>query len=83
MVPIPQEDAFGNRILVPAQFRIDEELLREMAQTGHGRYFHASDSEGLAQVYGVIDAHNATRRANLYADSRNGATLLGLRVAVR
>ena len=33
-VPVPQEDEFGNRVLVPAQFRIDEDLLREMAQTG-------------------------------------------------
>jgi Ca-activated chloride channel homolog len=54
-VPIPQEDEFGNRVLVPAQFRIDEELLREMAQTGKGKYFHAADSEGLAQVYAEID----------------------------
>jgi len=55
VVPIPQEDEFGNRVLVRAQFRIDEELLREMAQTGKGRYFHASDSEGLARVYAEID----------------------------
>jgi Ca-activated chloride channel family protein len=55
VVPIPQEDDFGNRVLVPAQFRIDEELLREMAQTGTGQYFHAADSEGLAQVYAQID----------------------------
>ncbi len=55
VVPIPQEDEFGNRVLVPAQFRIDEDLLRDMAQTGHGQYFHASDSEGLAQVYATID----------------------------
>jgi Ca-activated chloride channel family protein len=55
VVPMPQDDGFGNRVLVPAQFRIDEELLREMAQTGHGRYFHAADSEGLAQVYAEID----------------------------
>jgi Ca-activated chloride channel family protein len=55
VVPVPQEDAFGNRVLVPAQFPIDEDLLREMAQTARGQYFHASDSEGLAQVYAVID----------------------------
>ncbi len=55
VVPIPQEDEFGNRVLVPAQFRIDEDLLREMAQTGRGQYYHASDSEGLAQVYAAID----------------------------
>ena len=42
-------------MLVPAQFRIDEDLLREMAETGHGRYFPASDSEGLTQVYAEID----------------------------
>ena len=55
VVPIPQEDEFGKRVLVPAQFRIDEELLREMAQTTGGEYFHASDSEGLSQVYAQID----------------------------
>jgi Ca-activated chloride channel family protein len=26
-----------------------------MAKAGHGRYFHASDSEGLTQVYADID----------------------------
>ena len=44
----------------------------------------AADAVALSLwVYGVFDAHNATRRTNLYADSRNGATLVGLRVAVR
>jgi Ca-activated chloride channel family protein len=55
VVPFPQEDDFGNRVLVPARFRIDEELLRDMPQSGRGRYFHASDLEGLAQVYTEID----------------------------
>jgi Ca-activated chloride channel family protein len=55
-VPFPQEDGFGNRVLVPARFRVDEELLREMAKTGKGRYFHASNSESLIQVYAEIDA---------------------------
>ena len=55
VVPIPQEDEFGNRVLVPAQFRIDEDLLRDLARSGGGRYFHASDSEGLTQVYAEID----------------------------
>jgi Ca-activated chloride channel family protein len=55
VVPVPQQDEFGNRVLVPQRFRIDEELLAEMAKTGKGRYFHASDSEGLAAVYAEID----------------------------
>ena len=54
-VPVPQEDEFGNRVLVPARFRIDEKLLHEMAEIGRGRYFHAADTEGLAQVYAEID----------------------------
>jgi Ca-activated chloride channel family protein len=54
-VPFPQEDEFGNKVLVPARFRIDEQLLRDMAQRGRGQYFHASDSDGLAQVYAEID----------------------------
>lgn len=55
VVPVPQEDDYGRTVLVPAQFRIDEELLREIAQTTGGTYFHASDSEGLAEVYAQID----------------------------
>jgi Ca-activated chloride channel family protein len=55
IVPMPQEDAFGQRVLVRAQFYIDEELLREMARTGNGEYFHASDTTGLTEVYRQID----------------------------
>jgi Ca-activated chloride channel homolog len=60
VVPVPQEDEFGKRVLVPAQFRIDEELLREMAQTGGGEYFHASDLKGLSKVYAQIDKMEKT-----------------------
>jgi Ca-activated chloride channel family protein len=55
VVPVPQEDEFGQKMLVPAQFRIDEELLRDMASTAGGEYFHAADSAGLAKVYSQID----------------------------
>jgi len=54
-VPMPQEDEFGNRFLTRVQLRVDEELLKDMAKTGGGRYFHAADSEGLTQVYAEID----------------------------
>jgi Ca-activated chloride channel homolog len=55
VVPVPQEDSFGRRVLVPAQFRVDEELLKEIADLTGGLYFNASDSEGLAKVYAQID----------------------------
>jgi Ca-activated chloride channel homolog len=54
-VPVPQEDSFGRRILVAAQFRVDEELLQEIATLTGGLYFNASDSEGLTKVYAQID----------------------------
>jgi len=54
-VPFPQEDEFGRRVLVKAQFRIDEALLKEMSESTGGTYFHASDSDGLAKVYAQID----------------------------
>ncbi len=56
VVPMPQEDEFGRTVLVPAQFRIDEELLRDVAKTTGGTYFHAEDSEGLEEVYAQIDS---------------------------
>jgi len=55
VVPVPQEDEFGRTVLVPAQFRFDETLLKEIADITGGSYFHASDSEGLADVYKQID----------------------------
>ncbi|MBU6173325.1 MAG: VWA domain-containing protein, partial [Planctomycetes bacterium] len=54
-VPFPQEDRFGGIIYVPTQFRVDEELLKEIATTTGGSYFHASDSVGLLEVYAQID----------------------------
>ena len=55
VVPVPQEDEFGRKMLVSRQFRIDEDLLREIARMANGEYFHAADAEGLAKVYAQID----------------------------
>jgi len=56
IVRIPREDELGRRVLVPAQFRVDEKLLREIADETGGIYFNAADSQGLADVYAKIDA---------------------------
>jgi Ca-activated chloride channel family protein len=56
IVRIPREDELGRRILVPAQFRVDEKLLKEIADTTGGIYFNAADSQGLTDVYAKIDA---------------------------
>jgi len=55
VVPFPVPDGFGGTVLQPREFRIDEDLLRDMAQTGGGKYFHASDVKGLSDIYAEID----------------------------
>lgn len=45
---------FGRRY-VRVVVRIDEEVLREIAQRTGGRYFRATDPEALSQVYAAID----------------------------
>jgi Ca-activated chloride channel homolog len=55
VVPVPREDEFGRKVLLQGRFRIDEKLLKEIADETGGAYFHASDSEGLASVYSKID----------------------------
>ncbi|HEY3319499.1 MAG TPA: VWA domain-containing protein [Planctomycetota bacterium] len=54
-VPFPMMDAFGQTVLQDRVFPIDEALLKEMAQTTGGKYFHAEDTEGLLKVYSEID----------------------------
>ena len=54
-VPFPQEDEYGRRVLVGAQFRVDEALLKEMGESTGATYFHASNADGLAKVYSQID----------------------------
>jgi Ca-activated chloride channel family protein len=54
-VPIPVDmGAFGQRT-VTREVELDEELLREIADTTGGQYFLATDPAGLSQVFGTID----------------------------
>jgi Ca-activated chloride channel family protein len=54
-VPFPEPDAFGNVRLVPRLVRMDEELMKKIAETTGGRFFKASDTESLERVYQDID----------------------------
>lgn len=55
VAPMPIEDEFGRRLLRPQRFRIDEALLKDIAQIGGGKYFNATNTQGLAEVYAEID----------------------------
>ena len=45
----------GDRLIL-SQFELDEDTLREIAATTGGRYFRATDTRGLREVYDEINA---------------------------
>ncbi|MFA6568060.1 MAG: VWA domain-containing protein [Victivallales bacterium] len=49
------QDGFMGRQLVPIKDEFDEKLLKDMADTTGGRYFTASDAEGLQKTMDEID----------------------------
>lgn len=48
-------DDFGNLIFSPAEVKIDEPILQDIAQMTGGRYFRATSNERLEQVYQDIN----------------------------
>lgn len=58
--PFPVQTAFGMRYQqVPV--KIDEDLLRKIAQGTGGEYFRATDNEALKAIYGTIDQMEKTK----------------------
>jgi len=58
--PVPIDRGPLGRRYVMQRVDLDEPLLREMAQQTDGRYFRATDAEGLAAVFETIDALEQT-----------------------
>ncbi len=59
MYPV-QDPVFGKRY-VPMQVRIDEETLRKIAANTDGRYFRATDTRKLKQIYDEIGKLEKTK----------------------
>ncbi len=59
MARVPIDDRRGRRY-VTVQVDIDEASLQEVAETTGGRYFRATNREGLSQIYEEIDALETT-----------------------
>jgi Ca-activated chloride channel family protein len=51
--------AFGSRI-VHQRVDLDEATLKKVAAIGGGKYFRASDSKGLLEIYDLIDREEKT-----------------------
>jgi Ca-activated chloride channel family protein len=54
-VPFPMTDFFGRRIYQNIEIDIDEEMLQEIAGVTQGKYFRATDTQSLREVYKEID----------------------------
>jgi Ca-activated chloride channel family protein len=60
LAPFPAEDMFGNKVYRPVQVDIDEETLGKIARATGARYFRATDTQSLRDVYAEIDRAEKT-----------------------
>jgi len=51
---------FGNKVYRPVPVDIDEKTLEKVAQATHGRYFRATDTKSLHDIYAEIDRAEKT-----------------------
>lgn len=57
--PFVVDTPFGKRV-VRQKVDLDEKTLKDVAQTASGRYFRATDSQSLAEIYDLIDREEKT-----------------------
>jgi len=55
MVPYPTKDMFGNTVYRRVKIEIDENTLKKIADKTDARYFRATDTESLRNIYEEID----------------------------
>jgi Ca-activated chloride channel family protein len=59
--PYPMKDLFGNIVYRPVKIEIDEEILQQIAEKTNARYFRATDTESLKNIYNEIDKLEKTK----------------------
>lgn len=60
LAPFPAQDIFGNKVYRPMQVDVDEDTLQKIAATTHARYFRATDTPTLREIYAEIDRSEKT-----------------------
>ncbi len=55
MAPFPVTNMFGQRMFRQTEVTIDEETLKQIADTTGGQYFRATDTRSLEAIYAEID----------------------------
>src|SRR6185436_8779816 len=60
LAPYPAQDLFGNKVYRPMPVDIDEDTLNKIASTTGARYFRATDTKSLSDIYAEIDRSEKT-----------------------
>lgn len=60
LAPYPTKDFFGNIIYQPVKIEIDEDTLMSVAAKTEARYFRATDTASLREIYQEIDKMEKT-----------------------
>lgn len=60
MAPYPMKDFFGNIVRQPVKIDIDEDSLIKISSTTEGKYFRATDTKSLKEIYYEIDRMEKT-----------------------
>lgn len=55
VAPYPMKDFFGNTVYNQVKIDIDEDVLTKIASLTGGRYFRATDTRSLKEIYSEID----------------------------
>ena len=81
VAPVPAQDPFGRQVMMRQRVSIDEETLTKVATATGGRYFRATDTDSLRDIYPAIDELEKTeteqRRYRLYRDLAVSPLTLG------
>jgi len=69
LAPFPAQDLFGNKVYRPIKVDIDEDTLKQIADKTSGKYFRATDTPSLQQIYAEINQmERSTFSAPRYLD---------------
>ncbi len=60
LAPYPMRDVFGNKVYRPVQVDVDEDTLKGIASKTGARYFRATDSASLREIFAEIDRSEKT-----------------------
>jgi Ca-activated chloride channel family protein len=60
MAPYPMKDFFGNTVYQDVKIDIDEDSLKNIAASTEGKYFRATDTKSLQEIYAEIDRMEKT-----------------------